>query len=335
MVLVSAAQGLVTARPFPFTLRLPLFAAPMFLISGPELVLAACKAGIIGAFPTPNARPIAQLDAWMKQITEGLARARDEQPGGTIGPWCANLVTHSSNTRLAEDLALVARYQPPIVVTALGSPRPAISVVHSYGGLVFADVIGLGLAKKALAAGADGLACVSAGAGGHTGFLSPFAFVSAVREFFDGYVIVGGGISDGWGVAGAVASGADFVYMGTRFIPTTESMAPPEFKQMVVDCTLDDLIVSAGISGTPASWLKPSLRANGLDPDNMPDAPGRQYDSNQSFAGRKWSDVWAAGQGLGAVKAIEPLATVVYRLAREYALALQRMNNLPWTAKGD
>jgi nitronate monooxygenase len=311
-----------------FTLRVPVFAAPMFLISGPELVLAACKAGIVGAFPTPNARPIEQLDTWMRQITEGLARARDEQPAATIGPWCANLVTHSSNTRLAEDLALVAKYQPPVVVTALGSPKPAIEVVHGYGGLVFADVTSIGLAKKAAAAGADGLACVSAGAGGHTGALTPFAFVSAVREFFDGQVVVGGGISDGWGVAGAVACGADYVYMGTRFIPTAESMAPQEYKQMLVDCTVDDIVVSAGITGTPASWLKPSLRANGLDPDNMPAAPERRYDSNQSFAGKKWKDVWAAGQGVGAVKAVEPVAQVVDRLVQEYDQALTRLTRL-------
>ena len=322
------------SHPVPFSLRLPVFAAPMFLISGPELVLEACKAGIIGAFPTPNARPIGMLDTWMRQITEGLARARDEQPASTIGPWCANLVTHSSNTRLAEDLALVAKYKPPVVVTALGSPKPAIEVVHGYGGLVFADVIGIALAKKAVAAGADGLACVSAGAGGHTGFLSPFAFVSAVREFFDGYVIVGGGISDGWGVAGAVASGADFVYMGTRFIPTAESMAPQGYKQMVVDSTVDDLVISAGISGTPASWLKPSLRANGFDPDNMPSAPGKQYDSNQSFAGKKWTEVWAAGQGLGASKAVESVADVVDQLAREYAQAMVRVQKLPYPTSG-
>ncbi len=322
----------MTLRNFSFPLRLPVFAAPMFLISGPALVLEACKAGIIGAFPTPNARPIAQLDDWMREITEGLARARDAQPGATIGPWCANLVTHSSNTRLAEDLALVAKYKPPIVVTALGSPKPAIEVVHGYGGLVFADVIGIALAKKAVAAGADGLACVSAGAGGHTGFLSPFAFVSAVREFFDGYVIVGGGISDGWGVAGAITSGADFVYMGTRFIPSAESLAPDAYKQMVVDSSVDDLIVSAGISGTPASWLKPSIVASGLDPANMPATPGRAYDSNQAFAGKKWTTVWAAGQGVGASKAIEPVATIVDQLAREYAQAVTRMNNLPWTA---
>lgn len=319
-------------KPFDHPLRLPVFAAPMFLISGPELVLAACRAGIVGSFPTPNARPIEALDAWMKQITEGLAAARDELGADRVAPWCANLVTHSSNTRLAQDLELVAKYKPPIVVTALGSPKPAIEVVHAYGGLVFADVISIGLAKKAVAAGADGLACVSAGAGGHTGFLSPFAFVGAIREFFDGHVVIGGGISDGWGVAGAVAAGADYVYMGTRFIPTVESLAPDAYKQMIVDGTVDDLVVSAGVTGTPASWLKPSLRANGLDPDNMPDAPQRQYDSSQSFAGKKWVDIWAAGQGLGVVRAVEPVGTVVDRLESEYRQATQRLRGLPYGA---
>ena len=322
-------------RPLPFALRLPVVAAPMFLISGPELVLAACKDGIIGAFPTPNARPVSVLADWMHEITEGLAQARDAQPAATIGPWCSNLVTHSSNTRLAEDLALVARFKPPVVVTALGSPKPAIEVVHGYGGLVIADVISVGLAKKAVAAGADGLACVCAGAGGHTGFLSPFAFVSAVREFFDGYVITGGGIGDGWGVAGAMASGADLVYMGTRFIPTAESLAPTDYKQMVVDSSIDDLVVSAGVTGTAASWLKPSLRAQGLDPDNMPDAPGRQYDSNQSFAGKKWTEVWAAGQGLGTIKSVASVASVVDELARDYQQAMNRFKQLPWLGAGD
>ena len=312
----------------PFPLRLPVVAAPMFLISGPELVLAACKAGIVGAFPTPNARPIEQLEVWMKQITEGLAAARDSQPGHTIGPWCANLVTHSSNTRLAEDLALIAKYKPPLVVTALGSPKPAIDVVHSYGGLVLADVINLSLARKAVAAGADGLACVCSGAGGHTGFLSPFAFVSAVREVYDGLIAVGGGISDGWGVAGAVASGADLVYMGTRFIPVAESMAPQAYQQMVVDSNVDDLLVSAGVTGTPASWLKPSLRANGFDPDQMPAAPDRHYDSQQSFAGKKWLNVWAAGQGLGTIHAVEPVARVVDQLEQQYRAASTRWQAL-------
>jgi nitronate monooxygenase len=322
-----------TARSNPFALRLPVFAAPMFLISGPQLVLAACKAGIIGAFPTPNARPISELDAWMRQVTEGLAQARDTQENTTIGPWCANLVTHSSNSRLPEDLELIAKYKPPVVVTALGSPKPAISVVQSYGGRVFADVTSIALARKAVAAGADGLACVSSGAGGHTGTISPFAFVSAVREFFDGTIVVGGGISDGWGVAGAIASGADFVYMGTRFIPTHESMAPEAYKQMLVDCSVEDIVVSAGITGTAASWLKPSLRANGLDPDNMPSAPSRNYDSNQSIGTKKWKDVWAAGQGVGAIKQVEAVADVVNRLEIEYRSACQRLAALAGAAR--
>ncbi len=311
-----------------FTLRLPVVAAPMFLISGPDLVLAACRAGIVGAFPTPNARPISQLFQWMQQITEGLAQAREVLGSDLLGPWCANLVTHSSNTRLAEDLELIAKFKPPIVVTALGSPKPAIEVVHAYGGVVYADVINLTLARKAVQAGADGLACVSAGAGGHTGFLSPFAFVRAVREFFDGTVILGGGISDGWGIAGALASGADLVYMGTSFIATQESLAAETYKQMLVDCSADDLLVSAGITGTPASWLKPSLRANGLDPDHMPAAPDRRYDSNQSIAGKKWMDVWAAGQGLGQIKSVQPVAKVVDQLAAEYEAARARLASL-------
>lgn len=305
-------------------LRLPLFAAPMFLVSGPELVLAACRAGIVGAFPTPNARPIEVLDDWMRRITEGLARARDEQGAHTVAPWCANLVTHRSNERLPQDLALLARYRPPVVVTALGSPKPAIEVVHGYGGQVFADVVNLTLAQKAVEAGADGLACVCHGAGGHTGTLNPFAFVSAVRAFFDGPIVVGGGISDGWGVAGALAAGADYVYMGTRFIATTESQARPAYKQMLVDCDVDDLIISAGLTGTPASWLKPSLRDNGLDPDALPAAPERNYNSNTDIAKKKWMDVWAAGQGLGAIQAVEPVAAVVDRIEQEFRQAQAR-----------
>ncbi len=308
-------------------LKVPVVAAPMFLISGPEMVLAACKAGIIGAFPTPNTRTPQALEQWMRQITEGLAEAREHQQPDTIGPWCANVVTHSTNTRLADDLALVARYQPPLVVTALGSPKPAIEVVHSYGGRVIADVTNLTLARKAVQAGADGLACICAGAGGHTGSLNPFAFVSAVREFFDGLVVVGGGISDGWGVAGAVASGADLVYMGTRFIATQESMAEDAYKQMLVQATADDLVVSAGLTGTAASWLKPSLRAHGLDPEQLPNETQRDYDSNTAPQAKRWRDVWAAGQGVGAVKHIEPMAAVVDRLHDEFQRARNRLWN--------
>ena len=299
----------------PFdTLRLPVFAAPMFLVSGPEMVIAACKAGIGGAFPTTNCRTVEDLDGWMAQITGAL------RPGDA--PWIANLITHSTNARLAEDLRLVGRYKPPVVITALGSPKPVMETVKAYGGLVFADVVSMTLARKAAAAGVDGLACVSAGAGGHTGHLSPFAFISAVREFFDGYIAVGGGVGDGAGIAGAVAAGADFVYMGTRFLATTESMAQPAYKQMVIDAGPDDLVVSDSVTGTNASWLKPSLAAAGRDPDNLGGPAVRDYASGGDT--KRWRDIWAAGQGIESVKAVEPIADVVAQLEREYVAALDR-----------
>jgi nitronate monooxygenase len=308
-------------------MRLPVFAAPMFLVSGPELVVAACKAGVVGAFPTPNCRTIEELDQWMAAITSELARARDSDPGAPIAPWAANLITHSTNTRLPRDLELVARYQPPIVITALGSPKPAIELVQGYGGLVFADVVNINLARKAAAAGVDGMACICAGAGGHTGHLSAFAFVSAVREFFDGWIVVGGGIADGAGVAGAIAAGADFVYMGTRFLPSTESLAAPAYKQMVVDCGPDDLIVSAAITGTSASWLTPSLRAHGLDPEALMTPSARSYDT-AGDGYKRWRDLWACGQGLQLIRAIEPVATIVQRLEQEYARATARFRSI-------
>jgi len=298
-------------------MRLPVFCAPMFLVSGPELVIAACKAGIAGAFPTPNTRTSEELDAWMGTITSALA------PGD--GPWVANLITHSTNARLADDLKLVAEYKPPIVITALGSPKPVMETVKAYGGLVFADVVNLKLARKAAEAGVDGMACISAGAGGHTGHLSAFAFISAVREFFDGYITVGGGIADGAGIAGAVAAGADFVYMGTRFLPTVESLAQDEYKQMVVDCNADDLIVSAAITGTPASWLKPSLAAAGRDPENLGGPAARDYSGDTA---KRWRDIWAAGQGVGRTRGIETVAQVVDDLDSEYRAAIARFNRL-------
>ncbi len=304
----------MTRRAWIDALAVPVVAAPMFLVSGPDLVIAASRAGAVGSFPAPNCRTPAELDAWLGTIGDALP---DQ-------PWALNLVTHRTNARLAEDLRLVAEHQPPVVITALGSPRPVIETVHAYGGVVIADVVTLGLARKAIAVGVDGLACVSAGAGGHTGFLSPFAFVSAVRREFDGIVTIGGGISDGFGVAGAIAAGADLVYMGTSFLATEESMATPAYKQMVVDHEVDDLVVSDGITGTPASWLRPSLVANGLDPDHLVHEGGRSYDATQSPA-KRWKDVWAAGQGLGAVSAVEPAADVVARLADEYDRALERM----------
>lgn len=298
----------------PFdAMRLPVFAAPMFLVSGPEMVIAACRSGIGGAFPTPFCRTVEELDRWMDQITGAL------RPGD--GPWIANMITHSTNLRLAEDLRLVARYKPPVVITALGSPRPVMETVKGYGGLVFADVVSMNLARKAADAGVDGLACVSAGAGGHTGHLSPFAFIPAVRDFFDGYIAVGGGIGDGAGIAGAIACGADFVYMGTRFLATDESRAQPGYKRMVIESGPDDLVVSAAVTGTDASWLKPSLRAAGYDPDAMGAAVQRDYSGGDP---KRWRDIWAAGQGLAAVEASEPLAAVVDQLGREYRAAGDR-----------
>ncbi|MBA4750867.1 MAG: nitronate monooxygenase [Sphingopyxis sp.] len=309
-------------------LRIPAIAAPMFLVSGPDLVVSACAAGIVGSFPVPNCRTIADVELWMSDISARLAKVSDDNPGQMVGPWAANMVTHRSNARLAEELELLAQFQPPIVITALGSPRPVIDVVKGYGGLVFADVINLHLARKAVEAGVDGLICVSAGAGGHTGYLSPFAFVSAVREMFDGIVVVGGGISDGAGIAGAIAAGADLAYLGTRFLATHESMASDAYRQMIVDHGPDDLIVSDAITGTPASWLRPSLVACGLDPDRLEKAPPeRNYTSGESSQ-KRWKDVWAAGQGLQAIRSVEPVADVVDELAVQYRAARHRFEQL-------
>lgn len=313
--------------PLPQPVRLPVVAAPMFLISGPDLVIAACTSGIVGAFPAPNCRTTGELDTWMGTITDGLSSASAAAPDSIVAPWALNLVTHRTNARLADDLRLVAEHQPPIVITALGSPAPVMETVKAYGGIVIADVVNLKLAQKAAGMGVDGLACVSTGAGGHTGHLSPFAFISAVRDVFGGIITVGGGITDGQGIAGAIAAGADLVYMGTRFLPTTESMADPAYKQMIVDHGPDDLIVSAGITGTDASWLRPSLVANGLDPDNLVAPTARNYDSTESPI-KKWKEIWAAGQGLQTIRAIEPVAQVVDRLEVEYLAAHERFTGL-------
>lgn len=301
-------------------LRLPIVAAPMFLVSGPDLVVAACRAGVIGSFPTQNCRTVDDLDRWMGSITDAL-RCGPTQP---VAPWAANIVTHSSNARLSEDLRLIAEYKPELVITALGSPRPVMEIVKSYGGQVIADVVNLKLAYKAAAAGVDGMACVSAGAGGHTGHLSPFAFTSAIRSFYDGMVIIGGGISDGYGVGGAVTAGADLVYMGTRFLAAAESLAVAEYKRMIVDSGPDDLVISDAITGTPASWLRPSLIANGLDPDNLVSTIAQKNYTAGDDALRRWKDIWAAGQGLQAINAVETVAEIVDVIEEQYREALDR-----------
>lgn len=296
-------------------MKLPLVAAPMFLISGPELALAACREGVIGSFPTPNARTVAVLDEWMDKITRGL--------GAKDAPWAANVVVHRSNTRLDEDLDLVVRYKVPLVITALGSPRAIVERVHDYGGLVFADVNSVPFARKAAAAGVDGLVLVAAGAGGHTGQMTGFSFVPAVREFFDGPIILGGGITDGAGIRAAEVLGADLAYMGTRFIACTESLAVPEYRDMLVGSTVDDLILTRAITGVAANWLKPSIARAGMDLDAMEKNPDIDFTDPQSGA-KRWAQVWSAGHGVGMIDRVETVASLVARLREEYEQAKKR-----------
>ncbi|WP_299981977.1 nitronate monooxygenase [uncultured Pseudoteredinibacter sp.] len=291
-------------------LKLPAMCAPMFLISGPEMVIAASKAGLLGCFPTPNARSTEILDEWMTQIKTEL--------GDT--PWAVNIVVHPSYPRRDADLEMIKKHQPPIVVTALGSPAHIIEEVHAYGGIVVADVISPSFAKKAVAAGVDGLVLVAAGAGGHTGYLSPFVFVREVREFWDGLLILGGGLSSGADIHAVEIMGADMANLGTRFIPTEESMAQDGYKQMVVDCGADDIMISDAITGVKANWMIPSLIQAGYDPRNMPSAAGINFAEAGADA-KKWKDIWAAGQGVGASQSVQSIAELGAELISEYQQA--------------
>ena len=307
-------------------LTLPAFQAPMFLVSGPELVIAACKAGVIGSFPTMNARPIEVLEEWFKRITAELAEAEKESPG-KVAPWAANLIVHRTFERFDEDLALVQKYKPDIVITALGSPKRVTERVHDYGGLVFADVNSVAYAKKAAEAGADGLVLVSAGAGGHTGFTTGFSFVPAVRSFFDGPIILGGGIVDGPGIRAAEVLGADFAYLGTRFIPTTESMANDKYKKMLVDSTEEDVILTAHFTGVPANYLRPSIENAGIDPDKLSVRKEKKFDSRgdkKNEAAKAWKDIFSAGQGLRAIEQVQSVSDLVADLKAGYDKAKAR-----------
>ncbi|MFM2411529.1 MAG: hypothetical protein RL481_2357 [Pseudomonadota bacterium] len=308
-------------EPLLRNLALPAIGAPMFLISGPEMVIAQAKAGIIGSFPTPNARTPEILDVWMRQIVEALAEDAD------AAAWAANLVVHPSNDRLPADLECVLRHKPPLVITALGSPARVIDAVHSYGGLVFADVNSVGFARKAAAAGVDGLVLVASGAGGHTGQTAGFAFVDEVRQFWDGPIVLGGAISTGHAIRAAEILGADCAYIGTALIACAESMAEQGYKDMVVAAGAEDIVPSKGITGVTANWLRPSLIAAGYDPANMPEDKKPNFENAQDDA-KAWKNVWSAGQGVGAVTAIEPMAQIVARLKMEYdaACALPRFD---------
>lgn len=290
-------------------MRLPAVVAPMFLVSGPELVAAARKAGLMASFPFPNARTIDVLETWLA--------ATEADP--SAAPFAANMLTHSTYGRFDAELALVARYKPDVVITALGGPGRVVDTVHGYGGAVFADVNSVGFARKAIEQGADGLVLVAAGAGGHTGSMAGFAFVTAVREFFDGPIMLGGSISHGRAVRAAEVLGADFAYMGTRFIAAEESLANAEYRDMLIAAEFEDLVLSDKLTGAPAHYLRASLERMGLlDAADRTRGPDFADSENQVKA---WRDVWSAGHGVGSVTRSQPVAEIVDALAAEYAAA--------------
>lgn len=298
-------------------LSLPVIAAPMFRLSGPDLVVAAAQAGIVGAFPTLNARTTKDLEAWLKNITTRIAALHAD--GICPGTWAANLVAHSTNGRLEQDLELLCEYKPPIVITALGSPRRIVEQVHAYGGLVIADVNSIKFAHKAAEVGVDGLLLVACGAGGHTGQLNPFAFIETVRSFWDGLLVLAGSISSGRAIKAAVVLGADMVSIGTRFIATTESQADPEYKRMVIDADFDDILCTNAFTGAWANMLRPSIVRAGLNPDHLKPAGSMNVTDDPHAGNRAWRDIWSAGHGVGLVQREQSMSEVVTELASEYS----------------
>ncbi len=307
-------------------LRLPVVGAPMFIVSSPALVLAQCKAGIVGSFPALNARPASQLDDWLSEITETLAAMRLKDPAARIAPFAVNQIVHSSNDRLDHDLAACVKHRVPIIITSLRPPAEVVSAVHSYGGIVFHDVINRRHAEKAAAQGVDGIIAVSAGAGGHAGMLSPFALVKQIREVYAGTIILAGAMSTGADVLAAQAMGADLAYLGTRFIATLEANAPQEYKQMLIDSDAEDIVYTPIFSGVAANFLRESVRRTGLDPDNLPAVEK----TKMSFAPgssefKAWRDIWSAGQSVSGIRSVLPVSTLVERLAGEYDAARSRL----------
>jgi len=309
-------------------LKVPAIAAPMFLVSGPDLVSACCKNGVIGSFPAPNARPIEVLDEWMGRLNSDLEVARENEPDRKVAPWAMNMVVHSSYSRLEDELELLRKHKPQLVITSLGSPKRVVDIVHEYGGLVFSDVSDVKFARKAAETGVDGLILVASGAGGHAGELNSFAFVDSVRTFWDGIIVLAGSISTGKGILAAQAAGADLSYMGTRFIVATESMANDEYRNMLVDSTQEDLILTDAFSGVKANMLKPSIIKAGLDPEKLAKKDKVDFDAMQKETNAKaWKDIWSAGQGVGAIQKIESAAEIIEQLETEYKEALNKLNN--------
>ncbi|WP_341909487.1 nitronate monooxygenase family protein [Ferrovibrio terrae] len=301
-------------------LSLPVIGSPMFIVSGPELVIAQCKAGIVGSFPALNARPAEVLEQWLQRITTELDEYRARHPDKPVAPFAVNQIVHQSNDRLQHDVEMCVKYKVPIVITSLRAPNEVVDAIHSYGGIVLHDVINIRHAKKALEAGVDGLILVCAGAGGHAGTLSPFALVSEVRQFFDGPLALSGSIAHGRHILAAQAMGADFAYMGTRFIATQEANAVPGYKQMLIDSAAGDIVYSSLFTGVHGNYLKKSIIAAGMDPDNLPEADKStmSFGSGGSSKSKAWRDIWGAGQGVGLIEDVPSVADLVARLKREY-----------------
>ena len=299
-------------------LRLPVIGSPLFIVSGPELVIAQCKAGIVGSFPALNARPQSQLDEWLHQITEELAAWNRDNPDRPAAPFAVNQIVHRSNDRLEADLATCGKWQVPIVITSLGAQEALNQAVHSWGGITLHDVINDRFAHKAIEKGADGLILVCTGAGGHAGQLSPFAFVQETRAWFDGPIILSGSIANGGAILAAQAMGADLAYMGTRFINTTEAMAADAYKQMVIDSGATDIVHTPAVSGIPANFMSKSLIENGIDPKTLP-----EHKLDMGDEAKAWKTVWSAGQGAGAIHDVLPTAELVARLRQEFAQATE------------
>ncbi len=302
-------------------LRIPLIGAPMFIVSGPELVIAQCQAGIIGGFPALNARPQSTLSDWLTQIEEALGEYAEQNPDQPVAPYAVNQIVHASNSRLLDDMATCVEHKVPIIITSLRPPAEVVAAVHSYGGLVFHDVISLRHARKAIEQGVDGVIAVCAGAGGHAGPLSPFALVKEIRKEFEGAVILSGCITSGSDVLAAKAMGADLAYSGTRFIATEEARAVPAYKEMIVDSKAADIAYSSLFTGIQGSYLKGSIVNAGLDPENLPDGQSDAMDFDKADA-KAWKDIWGAGQGVGDIDDIPPARDLVMTMEQEYLSAL-------------
>tara|TARA_B100001029_G_C15050623_1_gene450448 strand:+ start:1073 stop:2044 length:972 start_codon:yes stop_codon:yes gene_type:complete len=310
-------------------ISMPVIGAPLFLVSGPDLVIAQCKAGIIGAFPALNARPQHVLDEWLTRIKTELAEYKELNPDAKVAPFAVNQICHGSNDRLMQDMETCVKHEVPIIITSLRPPSEVVEAAHSYGGLVYHDVISVRHAQKAAEQGVDGLILVCAGAGGHAGTLSPFALLREVKEWFDGTVILSGSIGDGHAVASAIALGADFAYMGTRFIATQEANAEPEYKKMLEESAASDIVYSSLFTGVLGNYLKPSITNAGLDPDNLPDADksSMNFGSGGNTDSKAWKDIWGSGQGIGLIEDSPPVEELVGRLKSEFELAFQEFKS--------